>query len=762
MPGHNGRAFLLHMLPLMKSIYRSMRTIGLVVLCAVLKAHAVDLAVSDDGSKSEQSRPRIAVANNTGFVVVWEDKRGGKPDVFFQRFDEFGYAVGLNQRLTDDTAWTVRKQPSIAVDYAGQYQSAWLDYRTGAYPLSPQIFGQILDSTGSPIGANSRLTVESPDSLRSAPDVALSPNGDGLLVWEDYRNRNWDIYAQRIDASGGLVGPNFKINDDQNNAQQHAPRVAASSEGWFVVTWYDNRMANDDIFVQRLSTTGGKLGANLKINSDAGSSRQAFPDIATDGAGHFTVVWTDWRNGTYPNNSDIYARKFDTTLVAITSDTRVNRDGSLRSQKDPSISADRLGNVGIVWSDSGSTSFDIAGQMIDADGKVREANFRGNASTDSSQLLPDIALDGRKRYVCWTDYRNGNWDIYASVTLYNNPTLVASPGSISFAMETGKPLPADVSVVLNHTGYNRLMYRAKSSADWLSVSPDSGSTVDTVVVSITNGALPVGVHTASITLIDLLNQDSSVSIPVVFTRTDPNLDTVRVGFVQISAGSSGGIPVSLNSADSVDLFTLSLKITPPETARIDSFTVDSSLGAGITAQFSFDSVAGATNIVVTCDSQAFIPSGLRVVGHCWVTGLAIGFAEIVKAGEITITTTAGQVRSPIFQPGEIQVDEATDVDNSPDLELPSEFSLLQNYPNPFNGFTTIAFDSPVAGRATVEIYNILGQEVITLLDTKVTAGRVQVQWDGRGNLGRELPSGVYFYRLKAGAVSIVRKMIFLK
>ena len=102
------------------------------------------------------------------------------------------------------------------------------------------------------------------------------------------------------------------------------------------------------------------------------------------------------------------------------------------------------------------------------------------------------------------------------------------------------------------------------------------------------------------------------------------------------------------------------------------------------------------------------------------------------------------------------------MDNSPDLELPSEFSLLQNYPNPCNGFTTIAFDSPVAGRATVEIYNILGQEVITLLDTKVTAGRVQVQWDGRGNLGRELPSGVYFYRLKAGAVSIVRKMIFLK
>lgn len=762
MPGHVGRAFLLLMPPLMNSIPFSMRIVGLIVLSLVVKAHALDIAVSDDGSKSEQSRPRIAVANNTGFVVVWEDKRGGKPDVYFQRFDQYGLAVSLNQRLTDDTAWTVRKQPSIAVDYSGQYQTAWLDYRTGSYPLGPQLFGQILDSAGSPVGSNSRLTVEPPDSLRSAPDIALMPNGDGLFVWEDYRNRNWDIYAQRIDASGALVGPNIKINDDLNNAQQHAPRVAASSEGWFVITWYDNRMANDDIYVQRVSTIGGKLGANFKVNSDAGSSRQAFPDVATDGAGHFTVVWTDWRNGTYPNNSDIYARKFDTTLTAITNDTRVNRDGSLRSQKDPSISADRLGNVGIVWSDSGASSFDIAGQMIDVDGKVREANFRANTNTDSTQLLPDIALDGRKRYVCWTDYRNGNWDIYASVTLYNNPTLVASPGSLSFAMETGKPLPSSVSIVLNHTGYNRLLYSAKSSAGWLSVAPDSGSTVDTLVVSVTDGTLPVGVHTATISLIDIVNHDSSVSIPVVFTRTDPNLDTVRVGSVQLAVGSSGGIPVSLNSADSVDLFSLSLKVTPPETARIDSFTVDTSLGVGFTAQCVFDSLTGASIIVVACDSQAVIPPGFRNIGNCWVTGLATGFAQVVSAGNVTIHTITGQTRSPVFQSGEIQVDEATAVDNSPDPIVPTEFSLLQNYPNPFNGYTTIAFDSPVSGPATVEIYNILGQAVVTLLDRKVTAGRVQVQWDGHGDHGRDLPSGVYFYRLKAGATSIVRKMVFLK
>jgi hypothetical protein len=230
----------------------------------------------------------------------------------------------------------------------------------------------------------------------------------------------------------------------------------------------------------------------------------------------------------------------------------------------------------------------------------------------------------------------------------------------------------------------------------------------------------------------------------------------------LAAGSTGSIPVSLNASDSVDLFSLSLKIAPPETARIDSFTIDTTLGPGIGVKFSFDSVSGATNIEVTCDSQTVIAPGYREIGHCWVTGLATGFAQVLSAGSVTIRTTAGQTRSPIFQSGEIQVDEATAVDNSSEPGIPSEFSLLQNYPNPFNGYTTIAFDSPVSGRATVEIFNILGQVVVNLLDRIVPAGRVQVQWDGHGDQGRDLPSGVYFYRLKAGTTSIVRKMVFLK
>ncbi len=762
MPDSTSRAFLLIIRRRVKTIHLSMKPFAIILVFCAGVAQAADIAVSDDASVAEQSRPRIAVAPSHGFVVVWEDKRSGLTDIYCQRFDEYGYAVGANRRITDDTIVTVQRQPSISIDYSGNYQSVWLDYRLGSYPLGPQVFGQRLNATGDTVGANTRFTTEPPDSLKAAPDVALSPNGTGLIVWEDYRNRNWDIYAQRINSSGQLVGSNFKINDDLTAAQQHAPRVAASPDGWFVVTWYDNRWGNDDIFVQRLDGSANKLGVNFKVNSDAGTSRQAFPDVAADGVGYFTVVWTDWRNGTYPNNADIFARKFDTLFVPVANDTRVNRDGSLRTQKDPSIAADRLGNVGIVWSDSGATSFDISGQMIDVDGKVREANFRANAQSDSGQILPDIALDGRKRYVCWSDYRKGNWDIYASITQYNDPTLVAAPAALSFSMLTGAPLPTPAAVVIDHTGYNRLQYRAVLSAEWLLVSPDSGQTVDTLSVSVVDSSMATGTYTAHIMLVDITNHDSSASIPVVFRKSDPIWDTLMLGSLQISDGRSGGVSIDLRSPDSLDTVYLGVKAAIPGILTFDSVTIDSQLSGISVAGFSIDSVSGEATVVFAADSGAPLKPGNHRLGQMWVTGFATGYTEVGKGEAPVVVTTAGKRRTPALFPGEVQVDEATAVETTADTLLPASFSLGQNYPNPFNGFTTISFDIPVAGRTVVDVFNILGQQVSVLLDAKISVGHHTVDWAGRDDRGRELPSGVYFYRLRSGEATFVKKMVYLK
>lgn len=99
----------------------------------------------------------------------------------------------------------------------------------------------------------------------------------------------------------------------------------------------------------------------------------------------------------------------------------------------------------------------------------------------------------------------------------------------------------------------------------------------------------------------------------------------------------------------------------------------------------------------------------------------------------------------------------TGVNDQTGKGLPTEFALHQNYPNPFNPVTTISFDLPKQSMVTLNVYNMLGQEVATLVNGVRQAGRYSISMDGL-----RLASGVYFYRLNAGSFLADRKMIILK
>ena len=89
--------------------------------------------------------------------------------------------------------------------------------------------------------------------------------------------------------------------------------------------------------------------------------------------------------------------------------------------------------------------------------------------------------------------------------------------------------------------------------------------------------------------------------------------------------------------------------------------------------------------------------------------------------------------------------------------LPNAVSLSQNYPNPFNSSTIIKYSLPEAARVNLEVYNLLGQKVATLVDEVQQAGYYSYIWNMM-----DLPSGVYFYRLKTGDFEKRRKMLVIK
>ncbi len=91
-----------------------------------------------------------------------------------------------------------------------------------------------------------------------------------------------------------------------------------------------------------------------------------------------------------------------------------------------------------------------------------------------------------------------------------------------------------------------------------------------------------------------------------------------------------------------------------------------------------------------------------------------------------------------------------------------DFRLFQNYPNPFNPETSIRYEVPTTSKITLEIFNILGQKLKTLLDEKKTPGQYSVIWDGTNELGHKVSSGLYIYRLEGDGFVKNRKMILLK
>lgn len=145
-------------------------------------------------------------------------------------------------------------------------------------------------------------------------------------------------------------------------------------------------------------------------------------------------------------------------------------------------------------------------------------------------------------------------------------------------------------------------------------------------------------------------------------------------------------------------------------------------------------------------------------GSSWDSTLAVPVDTTLwpPISTYEFSLVSGDAIYPVFWKGALEVKEV----NTP--AKPTVYSLSQNYPNPFNPKTIIRFALPKDSWVKMEIYNILGQKVKTLIDEKLTAGLKEVEWDGKDDKGFESASGIYFYKIKADEFSDIKKMVMLK
>ncbi|MFQ5869122.1 MAG: FlgD immunoglobulin-like domain containing protein, partial [Candidatus Zixiibacteriota bacterium] len=118
----------------------------------------------------------------------------------------------------------------------------------------------------------------------------------------------------------------------------------------------------------------------------------------------------------------------------------------------------------------------------------------------------------------------------------------------------------------------------------------------------------------------------------------------------------------------------------------------------------------------------------------------------------------------VLQGAKSGLDELTPLGVEDDLEaaVPTQSELLQNYPNPFNASTKISYRLREPALTKLEIFNLRGELVRSLVNEVQSPGSYQVDWDGTDSEGREVSSGLYFYRLTSGEVSQTQKMSLLR
>ena len=211
--------------------------------------------------------------------------------------------------------------------------------------------------------------------------------------------------------------------------------------------------------------------------------------------------------------------------------------------------------------------------------------------------------------------------------------------------------------------------------------------------------------------------------------------------------------VSLNEAQQLKGYGFVLHFDPTKYEFVSAQEVDGNL---------LNTGTGQSTLFLASDKTP----GQIAVGSMKVDGEgANGTGELV---EFTFRTQDPPLSTDFQILDGVLVDLTGSIDAINNIEIgnlkpvPTDYSLEQNLPNPFNPSTTIKYQLPNSGEASLVIYNLLGQQVRTLLKETMDAGFHSVVWDGKDELGKQVASGVYIYRLQSGDFSTAKRMMLLK
>jgi len=403
-----------------------------------------------------------------GAYIIWSDSRNPSKDLYGQRIDASGnpvWAVNgipIANGLGDEEQNTMLPdgQGGFVIGYTHSYVGAEDIYVKRFLPSGVMAWPEILVLSDAP-GNQGRVR------------MATLTNGEFVFTWEDQRNTDPDIYAQKINLAGQVLWPDpFIVYGDSGSpdfATQLNPRIVATSDNAVIIIWEDKRLdsQNPDLFAQKVSADGNLLWGADGVALSVAEFAQIGPRMASDGAGGCYVVWDDLRNGNSPNE-DIYAQHLSSTGASLW-EPNGRPVCTAPNQQISGLVKVSNGNVFINWMDIRNGSVGIYYQVYSPTGTQLLANngevvfwgLSGDTPLDNYLILPranDVVL-------IWQDTRFANLG-YQIFFQFLNPdgTVALEENGRAVTLSTGAD-QIEPSAVVTPDGHIAIAWEDKRHDD---------------------------------------------------------------------------------------------------------------------------------------------------------------------------------------------------------------------------------------------------------------------------------------------------------
>ncbi len=295
------------------------------------------------------------------------------------------------------TAHNEQTYPCLVHDGSSGAIITWADFRDGEY----DIYAQRIDGDGKVIWEHNGVIVCNAIGSQNFPRIVTDDDGGAIIIWRDGREGGGEhIYAQRIDENGDILWANNGIIVCTASIEQYHPEIFADGFGGVFIAFEHNNGSEQDIYAQLVDATGAVQWGSCGIPISTASGLQERPKIISDGSGGAIVAWKD--------NNGVWAQRVDASgaILWTTNGKNISTDVMSGWGMGPELATDTVHGAIITWVGSDQH---IYAQRVDKYGNsVWNSGLPDTiCSADWAQEFPEITFDGSGgAIIVWEDLRH--------------------------------------------------------------------------------------------------------------------------------------------------------------------------------------------------------------------------------------------------------------------------------------------------------------------------------------------------------------------